>query len=158
MPKREPGFPGTTPNGEGEAYTKIAIHEVFLFRFHEEPREDAHFDPESDRPARRRAVVETQYAETVADSHLRLDVTPVVSDSVVSDSGALRIHERGPDLYLAWGGEEGLKGLDFREPPGRHLLPRSEEHTSELSHGEISYAVFCLKKKNTRHHCRLIQH
>src|SRR5690349_22051060 len=26
-------------------------------------------------------------------------------------------------------------------------LPRSEEHTSELSHVEISYAVFCLKKK-----------
>src|SRR5690349_23878320 len=25
---------------------------------------------------------------------------------------------------------------------------RSEEHTSELSHVEISYAVFCLKKKN----------
>src|SRR5438067_6038673 len=25
---------------------------------------------------------------------------------------------------------------------------RSEEHTSELSHVSISYAVFCLKKKN----------
>src|SRR5210317_2673019 len=35
---------------------------------------------------------------------------------------------------------------------------RSEEHTSELqSHSEISYAVFCLKKKNkkvSRHNCR----
>ncbi len=30
------------------------------------------------------------------------------------------------------------------------LLHRSEEHTSELqSHSFISYAVFCLKKKNT---------
>src|SRR2546429_5300096 len=27
---------------------------------------------------------------------------------------------------------------------------RSEEHTSELSHGYISYAVFCLKKKKYR--------
>src|SRR2546422_7858136 len=26
-------------------------------------------------------------------------------------------------------------------------VPRSEEHTSELHHGYISYAVFCLKKK-----------
>src|SRR2546421_9735130 len=26
---------------------------------------------------------------------------------------------------------------------------RSEEHTSELQYGYISYAVFCLKKKNT---------
>src|SRR6201996_9736196 len=25
--------------------------------------------------------------------------------------------------------------------------PRSEEHTSELRHSQISYAVFCLKKK-----------
>src|SRR5258707_2863493 len=29
----------------------------------------------------------------------------------------------------------------------RRLLQRSEEHTSELSHANISYAVFCLKKK-----------
>src|SRR3712207_5828833 len=28
---------------------------------------------------------------------------------------------------------------------------RSEEHTSELQHANISYAVFCLKKKNTNH-------
>src|SRR5207245_8720249 len=27
------------------------------------------------------------------------------------------------------------------------VAPRSEEHTSELHHGSISYAVFCLKKK-----------
>src|SRR2546430_4219812 len=26
---------------------------------------------------------------------------------------------------------------------------RSEEHTSELSHSQISYAVFCLKKKHS---------
>src|SRR2546430_3444401 len=28
------------------------------------------------------------------------------------------------------------------------VMFRSEEHTSELSHSQISYAVFCLKKKN----------
>src|SRR3712207_8867545 len=28
---------------------------------------------------------------------------------------------------------------------------RSEEHTSELRHANISYAVFCLKKKNRKH-------
>src|SRR6185312_16821213 len=27
------------------------------------------------------------------------------------------------------------------------VMTRSEEHTSELSHDQISYAVFCLKKK-----------
>src|SRR5438309_11219583 len=30
---------------------------------------------------------------------------------------------------------------------GAHRSHRSEEHTSELSHSSISYAVFCLKKK-----------
>src|SRR3546814_4140666 len=35
---------------------------------------------------------------------------------------------------------------------GRRLLPRSEEHTSELqSLMRISYAVFCLKKKQNTH-------
>src|SRR5947207_4439438 len=33
--------------------------------------------------------------------------------------------------------------VQFSAPP----RPRSEEHTSELSHTVISYAVFCLKKK-----------
>src|SRR5689334_24107346 len=32
---------------------------------------------------------------------------------------------------------------------------RSEEHTSELQHSSISYAVFCLKKKRARDQPRL---
>src|SRR5690625_6350308 len=32
--------------------------------------------------------------------------------------------------------------------PNSAIAPRSEEHTSELHHVAISYAVFCLKKKN----------
>src|SRR3546814_10048777 len=40
-----------------------------------------------------------------------------------------------------------------RLPPGRRTADRSEEHTSELqSLMRISYAVFCLKKKNNHHH------
>src|SRR5688572_32255160 len=30
---------------------------------------------------------------------------------------------------------------------------RSEEHTSDSSHSQISYAVFCLKKKNNKMWC-----
>src|SRR2546430_11576479 len=33
--------------------------------------------------------------------------------------------------------------------PRRDARFRSEEHTSELHHSQISYAVFCLKKKNS---------
>src|SRR3546814_5025789 len=48
---------------------------------------------------------------------------------------------------------------DDRNPamPSRHhhFRSRSEEHTSELqSLMRISYAVFCLKKKNTRRHLK----
>src|SRR3712207_7052001 len=32
-----------------------------------------------------------------------------------------------------------------------HMSNRSEEHTSELRYANISYAVFCLKKKNQEH-------
>src|SRR5688572_31877685 len=31
--------------------------------------------------------------------------------------------------------------------PGIIAIARSEEHTSDSSHSQISYAVFCLKKK-----------
>src|SRR3712207_8640267 len=40
------------------------------------------------------------------------------------------------------------------ERPGQDPLAvssRSEEHTSDSSHANISYAVFCLKKKKTYH-------
>src|SRR3982750_4925686 len=38
-----------------------------------------------------------------------------------------------------------LAGLGRRSD--HESCPRSEEHTSESSHDQISYAVFCLKKK-----------
>src|SRR2546422_10605320 len=45
--------------------------------------------------------------------------------------------------------------IEIWQSPGRQLRirrlfddNRSEEHTSELQSGYISYAVFCLKKKN----------
>src|SRR3546814_10328018 len=48
---------------------------------------------------------------------------------------------------------EKQKLLPKREAGPFPGLLRSEEHTSELqSLMRISYAVFCLKKKNTQHH------
>src|SRR3546814_4729937 len=47
--------------------------------------------------------------------------------------------------------QRGLAGLAGVRAVLEHEHPRSEEHTSELqSLMRISYAVFCLKKKNTR--------
>src|SRR5256885_12374301 len=58
-----------------------------------------------------------------------------------------RIIEIGCDLILnRWRRHLGLSAGAGRD---RSSGSRSEEHTSELSHLVISYAVFCLKKKNT---------
>src|SRR2546421_1795296 len=53
-------------------------------------------------------------------------------------------------------GESAPKGPLTRLEPDDHYgqsapesFARSEEHTSELHHDQISYAVFCLKKKKT---------
>src|SRR5206468_12567146 len=46
----------------------------------------------------------------------------------------------GPDLPRA-------AALGRRSPARHPERPRSEEHTSESSHDQISYAGFCLKKK-----------
>src|SRR3546814_1510560 len=47
--------------------------------------------------------------------------------------------------------------LNRKRPAGVTPALRSEEHTSELqSLMRISYAVFCLTKKNTKHRCRLL--
>ena len=60
MPDHEPGFPRTTANGDGKTDAKVAVYEVPLGQLHEETGEDAHFDPQGDRSARRRAIVEPQ--------------------------------------------------------------------------------------------------
>src|SRR5436190_4315202 len=75
-------------------------------------------------------------------------------------------------LFRSWSGVVGtLAGVDIPVRPHRRhkfmtapfptdRIPaatpfetarRSEEHTSELSHTVISYAVFCLKKKKANH-------
>src|SRR3712207_7590365 len=45
-----------------------------------------------------------------------------------------------------------------RPAPRRGVAARSEEHTSELQSRQISYAVFCLKKKKCIIRSPLIQH
>src|SRR2546430_7674794 len=42
-------------------------------------------------------------------------------------------------------GDKKLESVDFE----RHIMGRSEEHTSNSSHSQISYAVFRLKKTKT---------
>src|SRR3546814_8667735 len=47
---------------------------------------------------------------------------------------------------------EDMNSREMQQAGWQAILDRSEEHTSELqSLMRISYAVFCLKKKNTKH-------
>src|SRR3989449_3004682 len=70
---------------------------------------------------------------------------------VTGFSGALTVKQfRGgqsnPTYYLTAGGKEYVLR---RKPPGK-LLPSAQDRKStrlNSSHGYISYAVFCLKKK-----------
>src|SRR3546814_9502906 len=56
-----------------------------------------------------------------------------------------RDDEHGQGAHRSAGGDRGSPARS-----GHGLDPRSEEHTSELqSLMRISFAVFCLKKKNT---------
>src|SRR5688572_30962068 len=48
--------------------------------------------------------------------------------------------------------DDGAVVADLTGSVARLFDDRSEEHTSELSHSQISYAVFCLKKKKNINH------
>src|SRR3546814_5071110 len=68
-----------------------------------------------------------------------------------SEDRRQRLAAREPRHGLRHAGGGRLGGA--RHEAGERLHQRSEEHTSELqSLMRISYAVFCLKKKNTTRH------
>src|SRR3546814_4459886 len=83
---------------------------------------------------------------------LRSDGTPTYMLSVVVDDHDMGITHviRGDDhLNNAFRQLALIRAMGWPEPVYAHV--RSEEHTSELqSLMRISYAVFCLKKKNRR--------
>src|SRR5690349_23323437 len=67
----------------------------------------------------------------------------------------MRVWRHGDLLWNELTLEQSLDLLSDPKATAPSLLtPRSEEHTSELSHVEISYAVFCLKKKKNNESCR----
>src|SRR3546814_4970091 len=73
-----------------------------------------------------------------------LPLTAAVAAAVAGSAGAAAGSAPGLGLVAARGPDPGLQSV---------LGWRSEEHTSELqSLIRISYAVFCLKKKNIKQH------
>src|SRR5690349_23443336 len=78
---------------------------------------------------------------------------------------ARQAHQLIAGQRLAWALDQRGEYREFAGGEPQHLAiaeqaariqfqhkRRSEEHTSEPSHVEISYAVFCLKKKKNRNY------
>src|SRR3546814_1912261 len=64
---------------------------------------------------------------------------------------AMLLSDLGADVVMVDRKDRPAPAPDAVTHRGRRHLPRSEEHTSELqSLMRISYAVFCLKKKNQK--------
>src|SRR5256885_8700760 len=81
----------------------------------------------------RRPPRSTLFPYTTLFRSFGLAVTAVLEDDAVLASGFRSIHNVPALLQSGEGG---------------HFAGRSEEHTLNSSHLVISYAVFCLKKKN----------
>src|SRR3546814_5755843 len=75
----------------------------------------------------------------------------IVEDETIIRSALRRLLERNQyEVSEAGSVQEAQERYSI---PGFDLIVRSEEHTSELqSLMRISYAVFCLKKKNKKQH------
>src|SRR5688572_31947975 len=78
----------------------------------------------------------------------RSDLTPLSEGAL---GGREDLHRR-PSALAVPAGAQGTTHLGNARchMRSKYTESRSEEHTSELSHSQISYAVFCLKKKKKK--------
>src|SRR5688572_32086720 len=98
--------------------------------------------------------LETEYGCLTTDLPVAPGAVTRVRDWIFSGQrfGLIDVHQRdwdepaGNGGFLFNGGRAyvDMGHLEYCTPECVNLL-RSEEHTSELSHSQISYAVFCLK-------------
>src|SRR5256886_8410848 len=82
-------------------------------------------------------------AKEVVQPGVRANELRVLPYTGLSPERAARLSRIGTLLEFAAGGVFFIACVNV----GLFLLGRSEEHTSNSSHSQISYAVFCLKKK-----------
>src|SRR5207245_4235900 len=100
-------------------------------------------EPAVDRPARDAEGARRLFLVVVVDGQ-------GAEDQLLLDLGQRRHGAPGHGRRHRRPGREAGQIRQRDLVPGAHregALDRSEEHTSDSSHGSISYAVFCLKKK-----------
>src|SRR3546814_1263484 len=104
--------------------------------------------PETLRRAAEAAAADGQSATYLVEGDKVLAVF-AIADAIRPESfdAVKRLHASGLEVVLLTGDSTAVANAVAKE------LNRSEEHTSELqSLMRISYAVFCLKKKNNKNH------
>src|SRR3712207_7954513 len=85
----------------------------------------------------------TLFRSTALAAGRALGLSREQSAAALADFGRAGSNPGRVNLYRLNG---GFVMLDYGHNPA--AFARSEEHTSELQSRQISYAVFCLKKKN----------
>src|SRR5690348_17952207 len=98
------------------------------------------------RPPRSTLFPYTTLFRSVSTNHL-----PNVVSTGTGAYSWCGIERRRISLGNAYGGYADRGPCDITITFDSNDARRSEEHTSELRHPSISYAVFCLKKKKLRH-------
>src|SRR5256885_16182334 len=68
------------------------------------------------------------------------------NDTATTEIYTLSLHDALPISKKEWKRSPCIRTWTGSRP----TCARSEEHTSELQHSQISYAVFCLKKKKKK--------
>src|SRR3546814_7815228 len=91
-------------------------------------------------------IIRVNQTTGAVDVQTTLTQKPMRYDEAVTKF-FLAQYVRTRESWLPAAAEENFRAVTILSEPGE----RSEEHTSELqSLMRISYAVFCLKKKNTK--------
>src|SRR3546814_9005364 len=108
--------------------------------------------------ARRATIIGLEHGIAAVDEELR---QPIETPLVTRGGAAVWHDDRLKVLAVAARRKREIGGdrrtVRRRIADRRHLAERSEEHTSELqSLMRISYAVFCLKKKNNKTNTNII--
>src|SRR5256886_13602066 len=96
-----------------------------------------------------RCLVAVMLACAVAVAPARAQPSPASPVSSIRVTGDAKVTARPDRVQI----DIGVSTRAAQSQEAAEQNARSEEHTSELRHSQISYAVFCLKKKNnTRQH------
>src|SRR2546429_6683866 len=101
-----------------------------------------------------RAIFTMLTSRTISNCALHSSVFFFFNDTATTEIYTLSLHDALP-ISCRWGGawnQQALRRTRLAPAPGAFSIHRADRKSTRLnsSHGYISYAVFCLKKKKTK--------